>query len=100
MLNRGGATLAPFSMPWRPTSAESLESLRRLRNEVEARGDYRLALLVAGVELYATLGREFELLETMRTFAHEMHEAVQGTPSARQLEELFNREPPADAPSA
>jgi len=43
---------------------------------------------------YATLGREFELLETMRAFAQEMHEAVQGTPTARELEELFNREPP------
>ena len=46
------------------------------------------------------LGREFELLETMRAFAHEMHEAVQGTPTARQLEELFNREPPAGSRSA
>ena len=87
-------------MPWQPTSPESLESIRRLRQEVEAHGDRRLALLLAGVELYATLGREFELLETMRAFAHEMHEAVQGTPTARQLEELFNREPPAGSRSA
>jgi len=85
-------------MPWRPTSPESLESIRQLRHEVEERGDRRLALLLAGVELYATLGREFELLETMRAFAHEMHEAVQGTPTARELEELFNREPPARLP--
>ncbi|HEX4595739.1 MAG TPA: hypothetical protein VH157_15745 [Bryobacteraceae bacterium] len=87
-------------MPWRPTSPESLESIRRLRDEVEERGDRRLAMLLAGLELYATLGREFELLETMRAFAHEMHDAVQGTPSARQLEELFNREPPTESPSA
>jgi hypothetical protein len=101
MLKRGGThTLTPFSMPWRPTSPESLESIRRLREEVEERGDRRLALLLAGVELYATLGREFELLETMRTFAHEMHEAVQGTPSARELEELFNRESPPGSRSA
>ena len=85
-------------MPWRPTSPESLESIRRLRHEIEERGDRRLALLLAGVELYATLGREFELLETMRAFAHDMHEAVQGTPTARELEELFNREPPARSP--
>jgi hypothetical protein len=71
-----------------------------LRHEVEERGDRRLALVLAGVELYATLGREFELLETMRAFAHEMHEAVQGTPTARELEELFNREPPARSPDA
>ena len=82
-------------MPWRPTNPESLESIRRLRQEVEERGDHRLALLLGGVELYATLGREFELLEIMRAFAHEMHEAVQGTPTAHELEELFNREPPA-----
>jgi len=87
-------------MPWRPTSPESLESIRQLRHEVEERGDRRLALVLAGVELYATLGREFELLETMRAFAHEMHEAVQGTPTARELEELFNREPPARSPDA
>ena len=51
-------------------------------------------MLLAGVELYATLGREFELLEIMRTFAHEMHEAVEGTPSAKELDDLFNRETP------
>ncbi|HWY45821.1 MAG TPA: hypothetical protein VNX70_00465 [Bryobacteraceae bacterium] len=81
-------------MPWRPTSPESLESIRLLRQEVEERGDRRLALLLAGIELYATLGREFELLEIMRAFAHEMHEAVQGTPTASELEELFNRDTP------
>lgn len=81
-------------MPWRPTSPESLESIRLLRQEVEERGDRRLALLLAGIELYATLGREFELLEIMRAFADEMHEAVQGTPTARELEDLFNRDTP------
>jgi len=81
-------------MPWHPTSPESLESIRLLRQEVEERGDRRLALLLAGIELYATLGREFELLEIMRAFAHEMHEAVHGTPTARELEELFNRDTP------
>jgi hypothetical protein len=65
-----------------------------LRQDIAGRGDDRLALLLAGVELYATLGREFELLEYMRAFAHEIHEAVQGTPSARELEDLFNRELP------
>ena len=44
------------------------------------------------MELYATLGREFELLEIMRTFAHDIHEAVEGTPTAKELEELFNRQ--------
>jgi len=81
-------------MPWRPTSPEALELLHRFRHEIAQRGDQRLALLLAGVELYALLGREFELLEVMRSFAHDMHEAVEGTPSARELEELFNRELP------
>jgi len=83
-------------MPWRPTNPESLDLLRRLRIELVERGDERLALLLAGVELYATLGREFELLDIMRVFAHEMHEAVQGTPTAIELDELFNREPPGN----
>jgi hypothetical protein len=56
-----------------------------------------LALVLAGVELYATLGREYELLEVMRTFAHDIHDAVQGTPTAKELEELFNREPPLES---
>jgi hypothetical protein len=81
-------------MPWQPSSEDSIESLRRLRRQVAERGDQRLALLLAGIELYAVLGREFELLEIMRTFAHDMHEAVEGTPSIKELEELFNREPP------
>ena len=51
--------------------------------------------MLAGVELYAVLGREFDLLEIMRTFAHEMHQAVEGTPTVRELEELFERDPPS-----
>ncbi len=82
-------------MPWRPTSPESLELLRQVRREIAEKGDFRLALLLAGVELYAVLGREFDLLEIMRSFAHEMHQAVEGTPTARELEELFDRDPPA-----
>ena len=81
-------------MSWRPTSPESLELLHKFRRDIAERGDERLALLLAGVELYALLGREFELLEVMRSFAHDMHEAVEGTPTARELEELFNRELP------
>ena len=52
-------------------------------------------LLLAGVELYAVLGREFELLEIMRSFAHDMHQAVEGTPTALELEKLFDRDPPS-----
>jgi len=82
-------------MPWRPTNPESLELLRRVRREIAERGDSRLALLLAGVELYAVLGREFDLLEIMRSFAHDMHQAVEGTPTVRELEQLFERDPPA-----
>ena len=84
-----------FAMPWRPTSPESLELIRQVRREIAERGDFRLALLLAGVELYAVLEREFDLLEVMRTFAHDMHQAVEGTPTARELEQLFDRDPPA-----
>jgi hypothetical protein len=82
-------------MSWRPTSPESLELLRQIRREVAVRGDSRLALLLAGVELYAVLGREFDLLEIMRAFAHDMHQAVEGTPTVRDLEQLFERDPPS-----
>ena len=95
-----GTILIPSYMPWRPASPESLEAIRRLRHELEERGDRRLSLLLAGVELYAVLGREFDLLEIMRNFAHEMQDSVEGTPTARELEELFNREPPLDSQSA
>jgi len=57
--------------------------LRRFREEVSERGDQCLALLLAGVEVYASVGREWELLETMRTFAHEAEEMVRNTPLAR-----------------
>jgi hypothetical protein len=51
--------------------------------------------LLAGVELYVVLGREFDLLEAMRSFAHDMHQVVEGTPTALELEQLFERDPPS-----
>jgi hypothetical protein len=82
-------------MPWRPTNPDSLELLRQATREIAERGDHRLALLLAGVELYAVLGREFDLLEIMRSFAHDMQQAVEDTPTVRQLELLFERDPPS-----
>jgi hypothetical protein len=82
-------------MPWRPTSPESLDLLRQVRREIVDRGDSSLALLLAGVELYAVLGREFDLLEIMRSFAHDMHQIVEDTPTVRELEQLFERDPPS-----
>jgi hypothetical protein len=66
--------------------------LRRLREEVRERGDECLALLLAGVDVYTSVGREWELLETMRKFAHEAEEMVHNTPTAAELKRLFERE--------
>lgn len=67
-------------------------ALRRLQNEVRERGDECLATLLAGVEMYTAVGREWELLETMRNFAHDAQEMVHNTPSAADLQRLYERE--------
>lgn len=72
-----------------PPHPESLSALRSLRDEVEQRGDACLALLLAGLDLYVSIGREWELLEIMRTFAHESEEMVRNTPSAAELRRLY-----------
>jgi hypothetical protein len=84
-------------MACRPASPESLEMLRRLQRDVAVRGDECLALLLAGVELYARVGRDFELLEFMRQNAEEMRDAVVNTPTPEELTELFERETPPQA---
>ena len=66
-----------------------------MRREIAERGDGHLALLLAGVELYAVLGREFDQLDVMRSFAHDMHQVVEETPTVRELEQLFERDPPS-----
>jgi len=78
-------------MACHPPHPESLSALRRLHDEVNRRGDVCLALLLAGVELYTSVGREWELLETMRKFADEADEWVRNTPTAAELRELYNR---------
>jgi hypothetical protein len=78
-------------MGCRPTSDESLDSLRKLYYEVAERNDECLSLLVAGVELYVRAGREFELLEIMRSHAEDMRDAVENTPSAEDLRRLYER---------
>jgi hypothetical protein len=85
-------------MACRPPHPDSLTGLRRLREEVSRRGDDCLALLLAGVDLYASIGREWELLETMRTFAHDSEEMVRNTPSAAELKKLYER-PDGDQPA-
>lgn len=81
-------------MVCQPPHSESLASLRRIRDEVRQRGDLCLAMLLSGVEVYVTVGREFELLEIMRKFAHDAEDMVRNTPSAAQLRELYEREDP------
>ncbi len=85
-------------MVCQPPHPESLTGLRRLREEVAQRGDECLAMLLAGVDVYTAVGREWELLEIMRKFAHEAEEMVRDTPSAAELKKLYEREdgePPA-----
>ena len=76
----------------KPTSSVTLEALRELIYKARGRGDETMAVLLSGVALYATLGREFELLEQMREFAMNIEPAVENTPSADQLRDLYNRE--------
>jgi hypothetical protein len=49
-------------------------------------------MLLGGVEMYVAVGREWELLEVMRKFAHEAQEMVRNTPSADELRELYGRD--------
>jgi hypothetical protein len=72
-----------------PPSPESLNGLQRLRQQASERGDECLALLLGGVELYVSIGREWELLETMRQFAHDAEDMVRNTPSASELKRLY-----------
>jgi hypothetical protein len=79
-------------MACQPPHPDSLMGLRRLREEVSERGDDCLALLLAGVDVYSSVGREWELLEIMRKFAHDSEEMVRNTPSAAELKKLYERE--------
>jgi len=79
-------------MACQPPHPESIEGLRRLQREVKQRGDECLAMLLAGVDVYAAVGREWELLEVMRKFAHDAEEMVRNTPSAAELKKLYERD--------
>jgi hypothetical protein len=74
-----------------PTSPETLAALRQLIYHARRAGDETMAVLLAGIELYANLGREYELLEIMKRFAEDMREAVENTPSAAELKKLYER---------
>lgn len=77
----------------RPPNPNLIAALRRLRNEAFAAGDDTLGVLLAGVDLYIALGREFELIEVMKRFADEMRGPVEGTPTAEDLERLYRWDP-------
>lgn len=49
-------------------------------------------MLLAGVDMYTAVGREWELLEVMRNFAHHAEEMVRNTPTAAELRRLYERE--------
>ena len=78
-------------MVCQPPHPDSIAGLRRLRGEVLQRGDECLAMLLAGVDMYTAVGREWELLEIMRKFAHDAEEMVRNTPSAAELKKLYER---------
>ena len=83
-------------MDCHPPHPESIAGLRRLYHEVKERGDECLSMLLAGVDLYTAIGREWELLEVMRKFAHDAEEMVRNTPTAAELKKLYER---ADGPT-
>jgi hypothetical protein len=80
-------------MAFEPPSLESVQALRRLRDQAFERGEDCLGTLLAGLDLYIALGREIELLEAMRHFANEIRPAVEGTPTADDLRRLYEWDP-------
>lgn len=81
-----------------PPHPESIDNLRRLQREISQRGDDCLAMLLAGIDVYTAVGREWELLEVMRKFAHEAEEMVRNTPSAAELKKLYERDDEGQSP--
>jgi hypothetical protein len=49
-------------------------------------------MLLAGVEAYIAVGREWELLDVMRQFAHDAQYMVENTPTAEELRKLFEQD--------
>jgi hypothetical protein len=79
-------------MTCKPPHPDSVASLRRLQEEVKDRGDECLGMLLAGIDMYTAVGREWELLEIMRKFAHDSEEMVRNTPSVAELRKLYERD--------
>jgi len=68
-----------------------LDDLEQLIGKARERGDEYFAVLLEGLRMYVSLGREIDLLEAMRDFEREVRPAVEGTPSAAELHRLYNR---------
>ena len=68
-----------------------LNDLEDLIGKARERGDECFAVLLEGVRMYISLGREVDLLESMRDFERDVRPAVEGTPSAAELHRLYNR---------
>lgn len=79
-----------------PISDESRRELHELRDRSHLRGDECLAILLTGLDLYVSMGKEIELLEMMRDYADQIRGAIEGTPSAKELEELYHWNPEMD----
>ena len=75
-----------------PPHPDSLADLRRLRDEIKRRGDDGLAVLLSGVDMYVSMGREWELLEVMQKFVRDYVEILRNTPSAADLQRLYDQE--------
>jgi hypothetical protein len=80
-------------MHFRPISEESRHELLALRDRTQRRGEECLSILLTGIDLYLSIGKEVELLEMMRDYADQMREAIEGTPSAKELEQLYHWNP-------
>jgi len=69
-----------------------MEALRKLRTVTAERGEECLSALLAGVDLYVSLGQEIELLQIMRDHSASLRESIEGTPSAEDLRRLYDDE--------
>lgn len=87
-------------MAYAPTSEESQFRLRQLIAETRERGDECLAVLLAGVSLYITAGRETDLLGVMRDQLRDLWEAVGETPTTEELEKLYRVSSPPEKPNS
>jgi hypothetical protein len=72
---------------------QRLQDLEDLIAKARERGDEYFAVLLEGVRMYVSLGREIDLLEAMRDFEREVRPAVEGTPTPDELHRLYNRAP-------